>query len=77
MHQIACRIPDIQPRQRTPLPFKLDDYLDRRVVAELRRSVRQAKISIDARLNIKQRQMTILSFLAPAPARKAYSSLRR
>jgi len=32
-HQVACRIPDIQPRQGTPWLFKLDDDLDRQVVA--------------------------------------------
>jgi len=35
-HQVACRIPDIQPRHGTPWLFKLDDPLDRQVVAGCR-----------------------------------------
>jgi hypothetical protein len=41
-HQTACRIPDIQPHQGTPLPFKLDDYLDRRLLAGWVRSPKAA-----------------------------------
>jgi len=37
-HQVACRIPDIQPRHGTPWLFKLDDPLDRQVVADCRRT---------------------------------------
>jgi len=42
-HQVACRIPDIQPRHGTPWLFKLDDPLDRQVVADCTHSSSRLK----------------------------------